>query len=43
MQTPLHVAAGMGYDEIVIYLLVHGAKPDLRDKVKLINILFILP
>ena len=31
-QTALHGAALKGYDQVVQYLLDHGAKPDIKDK-----------
>jgi ankyrin repeat protein len=32
--TPLHVAAVLGYDHIVIYLIEQGANPNLQTKIK---------
>jgi ankyrin repeat protein len=32
--TPLHVATVLGFDEIALYLIAHGANPNLRSTVK---------
>ena len=32
--TPLHVAVILGYEEVMLYLIQHGANPNLQTKIK---------